>query len=133
MRLIDADALKEDFKARLEKAKNWKENALNNSDDELVIRATATIDFICEVIMTINNSPTVELFCSYLSDGEVRQPCVEAPCKRERMQGEWIKWNFKTFGAMGDWEYKCSNCEKVYGGEYNFCPNCGARMKGGAE
>ena len=59
MKLIDADALKEDFKARLEKAKNWKENALNNSDDELVIRATATIDFICEVIMTINNAPTV--------------------------------------------------------------------------
>lgn len=51
----------------------------------------------------------------------------------ERPQGEWIKWNFKTFGAMGDWEYKCSNCEKVYGGEYNFCPNCGAQMKEGAE
>ena len=50
-----------------------------------------------------------------------------------KSQGEWIKWNFKTFGAMGDWEYKCSNCEKVYGGEYNFCPNCGAKMKGGAE
>lgn len=48
----------------------------------------------------------------------------------ERPQGEWIKWNFKTFGAMGDWEYKCSNCEKVYDGEYNFCPNCGADMRG---
>lgn len=51
----------------------------------------------------------------------------------ERPQGEWIKWNFKTFGAFGDWEYKCSNCEKVYGGEYNFCPNCGAQMKGYTE
>lgn len=50
-----------------------------------------------------------------------------------KSQGEWIKWNFKTFGAFGDWEYKCSNCEKVYGGEYNFCPNCGADMKGGAK
>ena len=49
----------------------------------------------------------------------------------ERPKGEWIKWNFKTFGAMGDWEYKCSNCEKVYGGEYNFCPNCGSIMKDG--
>lgn len=46
-----------------------------------------------------------------------------------RSQGEWIKWNFKTFGAFGDWEYKCSNCGKVYGGEYNFCPNCGADMR----
>ena len=51
-------------------------------------------------------------------------------CEPERTQGEWIKWDFKTFGAMGDWEYKCSNCGKVYGGEYNFCPNCGAKMKG---
>lgn len=49
--------------------------------------------------------------------------------EKKRPQGEWIKWNFKTFGAMGDWEYKCSNCEKVYGGEYNFCPNCGADMR----
>ena len=60
---------------------------------------------------------------------------AERPRRRdfERPQGEWIKWNFKTFGAMGDCEYKCSNCEKVYGGEYNFCPNCGAKMRGGAE
>ena len=51
----------------------------------------------------------------------------------ERKKGKWIKWDFKTFGAFGDWEYKCSNCEKVYGGEYNFCPNCGADMRGGAD
>lgn len=50
-----------------------------------------------------------------------------------RPQGEWIKWNFRTVGPLGDWDYKCSNCEKVYYGEYNFCPNCGADMKGGAE
>ena len=61
IRLIDANALKEDFKRRLEKAKNWKENVLNNSDNELAIRADAHIDFICEVIMTIDNAPTVEL------------------------------------------------------------------------
>lgn len=54
--------------------------------------------------------------------------------KEKRSHGEWIKWNFKTFGAFGDWEYKCSNCEKVYDGEYKFCPNCGSDMrKGGAE
>ena len=135
MRLIDADALKEDFKARLEKAKNWKENALNNSDDELVIRATATIDFICEVIMTINNAPTVELFCSYLSDGEVRQPCVEAPCKHERMQGEWIKI-FENPFTNG---YICPFCgHKIQVTEQFLpkvteCESCGAKMKGGAE
>lgn len=58
---------------------------------------------------------------------------ADAKSKYERPRGKWIKWNFKTFGGMGDWEYKCSNCEKVYSGEYNFCPNCGAKMKGGME
>ena len=24
----------------------------------------------------------------------------------------------------------CSQCEKCYGDEYNYCPNCGAYMKG---
>lgn len=60
IRPIDANALKEDFQDRLRKAHNWKENALNNGNYESVIRADATIGFICEVIMTINNAPTVE-------------------------------------------------------------------------
>ena len=77
----------------------------------------------------INNVPTVEpdKIQALMSDYLVYR------CEPKRPQGEWVKWNFKTFGAMGDWEYKCSNCEKVYGGEYNFCPNCGAQMKEGAE
>ena len=60
VRLIDANALKKDFQDRLRIAHNWKENAINNSDDEIVIRADATIKFICEVMMTIDNAPTVE-------------------------------------------------------------------------
>ena len=43
-----------------------------------------------DFIEAIDNAPTVELFCSYLSDGEVRQPCVEGPCEDERPQDEWI-------------------------------------------
>ena len=70
--LISREALKKDFKSRLEKAKNWKENALNRGDDEIVIRADATIDFICEVLMTINNAPTVEpAFGLFMSSGQV--------------------------------------------------------------
>ena len=41
-----------------------------------------------EVIDIIDNAPTVELFCPYLSDEEIKQPCLEGPCKRP--QGEWI-------------------------------------------
>lgn len=59
IRLIDATALKEDFKTRLENAKRWEENAINRKDYEIAIRAKATSDFICEVIMTIDNAPTI--------------------------------------------------------------------------
>lgn len=79
-----------------------------------VLEGIDTKTLFAQIMHDIDNAPTVEL-------------CYQRP------QGEWIKWNFKTFGAMGDWEYKCSNCEKVYGGEHNFCPNCGADMRGDEE
>ena len=59
MRLIDADALKEDFKERLSNAHKWLEKA---KDEEIKIRADAVITYICEVIMTIDYAPTVEPF-----------------------------------------------------------------------
>lgn len=118
--LISRSALKKDFKARLEKAKNWKENALNKGDDEIVIRADATIDFICEVIMTIDNAPTVaptfglfkEMLCS---------ECDKRP------RGEWIEHYDSSDGFT--W-LTCSRCLfKAYEDDYNFCPNCGAKMQ----
>lgn len=61
------------------------------------------------------------------------QRCIsvieDVPAVEKRPQGEWIEYAFKTCGGLGDWDYKCSNCEKVYGGKYNFCPNCGADMR----
>ena len=40
----------------------------------------------------------------------------------DRPQGEW---EYNGFGS------KCSECGfSLVGGEYRFCPNCGARMKG---
>ena len=95
----------------------------------------------------IDKAPTVELFCSYLSDEEVRQPCVEAPCEQEselikaytkgfntgveivknaRLQGEWL------FVSRNCW--KCPYCQELTNEGKNFCPNCGAKMrKGGAK
>ncbi len=76
-------------------------------------------------LSVIDNAPSVEekSYAMGYQDG------LEDGLQDMRPQGEWIKWNYKTFGGLGDWEYKCSNCEKVYGGEYNFCPNCGASMR----
>lgn len=121
MRLIDADELKKHIQA----------NA----------KIYAETKFPLDVI--IDNAPTVELFCSYLSDGEVRQPCVEGPCKHEypfyqeayqtgyeegknaRPQGEW------KHIVEEDNDVECPFCgfqeDGIY---YNFCPSCGADMRG---
>lgn len=51
-------------------------------------------------------------------------------------QGKWIK-EYNGDGWNDYWDYKCSNCGKVYERagailyDANFCPNCGKRMKGG--
>lgn len=57
MRTGDLDALKEDFKSRLADCNEWIEKA---KDKETKIRASAVKAFIAEVIMTIDNAPTVE-------------------------------------------------------------------------
>lgn len=54
--------------------------------------------------------------------------------KEQRPQGEWI--NKRTIKHDG--EFYCSNCDFelesfIQGAFYNFCPNCGADMRGGAE
>ena len=132
MRLGDLDALKEDLKHRLEIAKTWKEDALNNGHDEIAIRAEATIDFICEVIMTIDNAPTVEQKYYERVIAQIN-PVIEA-----RPQGEWRE-KYCDYGVY----YRCSNCHKMppnYECDYkegaiktNFCPHCGADMRGGAD
>ena len=77
--LISREALREDFKSRLALCNEWIEKA---KDKETKIRASAVKAFIGEVIMTIDNAPAVNRFCSYMSDGEVKQPCVEGPCEQ---------------------------------------------------
>lgn len=46
----------------------------------------------------------------------------------DAVQGEWIR--HELFG--NPW-FTCSECNYHGRNDFNFCPNCGARMKGGAE
>ena len=136
MRLGDLDALKEDFKSRLAKCNEWIEKA---KDKETKIRASAVKAFIGEVIMTIDNAPTVDTTCPHcdsgyaqgLSDGYLKG-------KEERPQGEWIeKVETKQLGHgwLTTHEIVCSVCGGSGENDENipqcwkFCPNCGADMR----
>ena len=48
---------------------------------------------------------------------------VKALPSADRPQGEWIDDDF-----VG--QYRCSECDYYAIDEYDYCPHCGARMKG---
>ena len=56
----------------------------------------------------------------------------------DRPQGEWIT-EYNGNGWNDCWDYTCSNCGKKYERadvvlyKANFCPNCGADMRKGAD
>ena len=46
----------------------------------------------------------------------------------ERKTGKWIRESLVT-----DYPYKCLACKKYSRAMYDFCPNCGAFMRGDKE
>ena len=50
----------------------------------------------------------------------------EQPTIEERKTGEWIELDFTEA-----WEYKCDQCGRLSDFKDNYCPNCGADMRGG--
>ena len=51
---------------------------------------------------------------------------------RKQSEGEWEKRTFIIFDSekVG---YRCSECNTTWDANTNYCPNCGANMKGGAD
>ena len=95
MRLIDADALKGVVFSKSD-----------NPEDKWDTMG---------VLNLINNAPTVEIFCHYQYDGEVKEPCVEAPCPNyKRPTGEWI----------------CPNCELYDNDNPDYCQYAGGFTMG---
>ena len=113
MRTIDADALLNDFKKRHKRAIDWKERAIFEDDQELIIRADATIDFLIEVKLTIENAPTVE-------------PAIQK-------ESSWI-WQTYTNGFGTFKALRCERCgSKRNQVTLRYCANCGAKMANAEE
>lgn len=63
-----------------------------------------------------------------------KEPVKIQPVNRGRWIDiyEWAKMHDSTPSGMCTY-YWCSECQKEQEKKSNFCPNCGARMDGGAE
>ena len=62
----------------------------------------------------------------FTEDEEWAVTCLQNLPSADRPQGEWID---RSGGIEGAWNY-CSVCGEQAIDLYDFCPNCGARMKG---
>lgn len=50
----------------------------------------------------------------------------------ERLRANWIEDKTPIYNGYGNYLYKCSNCGYIQNDrEYNYCPECGAKMEGG--
>ena len=82
--------------------------------------------------------------CIHYAACMINSEYVPTPCRVyddksnycKQTEGEWIA---KT--SYGGYGYYCSVCDCVFNGEnaewiakeHHYCPNCGAKMKGGAK
>lgn len=105
MRLIDADALKE---------------ALTNTQTRIKYKGVFTVDDVREFI---DNAPTVKTYCYFCGQTEHGQIA-------ERPKGKWI---IRTEDNGVNYRFYCSCCNREVLLITDYCPYCGAKMKGDAE
>lgn len=67
----------------------------------------------------------------WLEDAEYEEKILAVPTI-EPKRGEWIKTKNDGVWRYAEAYAECDQCHKVVfnGWKMNFCPNCGARMKG---
>lgn len=66
--------------------------------------------------------------CDRLFWGKVLSVIDNAPTIEERPKGKWEFVQYDANPNIGNWH--CTNCRGIAIAQYNFCPTCGADMRG---
>ncbi len=117
MRKTDADALKQDLRESYEELEKIYDGLKRPNDKAICGGQLATF---LECIMRVRNAPTIEA----------------EPVKH----GRWVLGEVEPgyFTPGGNRPWVCSECDYLASWmldspTYNYCPNCGAKMQGGAD
>ena len=72
--------------------------------------------------------------CDYTGQENCHKVFSQIPAAnvRENVRGVWITYNALVNGMYLDENerHSCSVCKHNFRNQYNFCPNCGADMRG---
>lgn len=100
--------------------------------NDLIDRRTLIKDLVADCLKAKEETKQLNIKELYKRIEELidKQKQIEA---KPVVKGEWL-YERETYNTCSAW--KCSNCGECYGlpfvkDEYNFCPECGADMRGG--
>lgn len=133
MRLIDADALKESLTETLHRCDEWIENA---KDEETRIIAESNYTAFLESILRVKDAPTVDAVPATIEGTLGYLHKVGWMQEHDRIMTEDAapvrhgRWDETV--TDGFLFVSCSACGFKTGRiDYNYCPNCGAKMDEG--